>query len=111
MQPDVGTLRDWEQNRSAPDQAARAYLKVGARDPEFMRSALARQVRWSAGRRTSRNGACEHAPCARRSTVRDDPGVGLLRGIVRVSCEPGTRVRAGMRRTLAFRHPWRSTDP
>src|SRR5262245_66409040 len=24
----VGTLRDWEQRRSEPDQAARAYLKV-----------------------------------------------------------------------------------
>lgn len=36
----VGTLRDWEQNRSTPDQAARAYLKVIARDPEFVRRAL-----------------------------------------------------------------------
>lgn len=37
----VGTLRDWEQNRSAPDQAARAYLQVIAHDPEFVRGALA----------------------------------------------------------------------
>lgn len=29
----VGTLRDWEQGRSQPDQAARAYLKVIAADP------------------------------------------------------------------------------
>ena len=36
----VGTLRDWEQNRSEPDQAARAYLKVIARDPDFVRNAL-----------------------------------------------------------------------
>lgn len=36
----VGTLRDWEQRRSKPDQAAQAYLKVIARDPEFVRSAL-----------------------------------------------------------------------
>ena len=36
----VGTLGDWEQHRSKPDQAAQAYLKVIARDPEFVRSAL-----------------------------------------------------------------------
>ncbi|MGD1922798.1 MAG: helix-turn-helix domain-containing protein [Paracoccaceae bacterium] len=37
----VGTLRDWEQNRTTPDQAALAYLTVIARDPEFVRTALA----------------------------------------------------------------------
>jgi putative transcriptional regulator len=37
----VGTLRDWEQRRSEPDQAARAYLKVIAKDAEFVRRALA----------------------------------------------------------------------
>ena len=36
----VGTLRDWEQGRVAPDQAARAYLTVIARDPEAVRRAL-----------------------------------------------------------------------
>jgi putative transcriptional regulator len=30
----LGTLRDWEQGRSEPDQPARAYLKVIARDPD-----------------------------------------------------------------------------
>jgi putative transcriptional regulator len=30
----LGTLRDWEQGRAEPDQPARAYLKVIARDPE-----------------------------------------------------------------------------
>ena len=30
----LGTLRDWEQGRSTPDQPARAYLAVIARDPE-----------------------------------------------------------------------------
>ena len=30
----LGTLRDWEQGRTQPDQPARAYLKVIARDPE-----------------------------------------------------------------------------
>jgi putative transcriptional regulator len=36
----VGTLRDWEQGRVAPDRAARAYLTVIARDPEAVRKAL-----------------------------------------------------------------------
>jgi putative transcriptional regulator len=30
----LGTLRDWEQGRTEPDQPTRAYLKVIARDPE-----------------------------------------------------------------------------
>jgi putative transcriptional regulator len=30
----LGTLRDWEQGRTEPDQPARAYLKVIAHDPE-----------------------------------------------------------------------------
>ena len=30
----IGTLRDWEQGRAEPDQPARAYLKIIARDPE-----------------------------------------------------------------------------
>lgn len=37
----VGTLRDWEQNRSKPDTAALAYLKVIAREPELVRKVLA----------------------------------------------------------------------
>ncbi|MGN6550264.1 MAG: helix-turn-helix domain-containing protein [Pararhizobium sp.] len=36
----VGTLRDWEQGRAEPDQAARAYLTVIAREPEAVRKAL-----------------------------------------------------------------------
>ena len=36
----LGTLRDWEQGRVEPDQAARAYLKVIAREPEMVREAL-----------------------------------------------------------------------
>ena len=36
----IGTLRDWEQGRSEPDQPARAYLKVIAGDPEGVRRAL-----------------------------------------------------------------------
>jgi putative transcriptional regulator len=36
----LGTLRDWEQGRTEPDQPARAYLTVIARDPEGVRQAL-----------------------------------------------------------------------
>lgn len=37
----LGTLRDWEQHRREPDQAAHAYLQVIAREPEAVRRALA----------------------------------------------------------------------
>jgi len=36
----IGTLRDWEQGRSEPDQPARAYLHVIAHDPDGVRRAL-----------------------------------------------------------------------
>ncbi len=36
----VGTLRDWEQGRTEPDQPTRAYLKVIAVDPEGIRRSL-----------------------------------------------------------------------
>jgi putative transcriptional regulator len=36
----AGTLRDWEQGRCEPDAAARAYLRVIAREPEVVRRAL-----------------------------------------------------------------------
>lgn len=36
----LGTLRDWEQGRREPDQPARAYLRVIARDPEGVHRAL-----------------------------------------------------------------------
>lgn len=38
----LGTLRDWEQGRSVPDQPARAYLKVIATHPTTTAEALAR---------------------------------------------------------------------
>jgi putative transcriptional regulator len=41
----LGTLRDWEQGRTEPDQPARAYLRVIARDPEGVRRALRQPVR------------------------------------------------------------------
>src|SRR5262245_33385887 len=37
----LGTLRDWEQHRTEPDQAACAYLKVIAADAGFVERALA----------------------------------------------------------------------
>ena len=36
----LGTLRDWEQGRSEPDQPAKAYLIVIARDPKGVERAL-----------------------------------------------------------------------
>ena len=36
----LGTLRDWEQGAAQPDQSARAYLTVIARDPEAVQRAL-----------------------------------------------------------------------
>jgi putative transcriptional regulator len=32
----LGTLRDWEQGTAEPDQTARAYLAVIARDPDMV---------------------------------------------------------------------------
>ena len=36
----LGTLRDWEQSRKAPDAAAQAYLKVIGRNPAAVTEAL-----------------------------------------------------------------------
>ena len=41
----LGTLRDWEQGRSQPDQPARAYLTVIAREPELVRRSLSEAAR------------------------------------------------------------------
>ena len=37
----IGTLRDWEQRRKEPDAAAKAFLRVIAREPDIVRKALA----------------------------------------------------------------------
>jgi putative transcriptional regulator len=37
----LGTLRDWGQHRSEPDQASSAYLKVIAKEPDMVARALA----------------------------------------------------------------------
>ena len=36
----IGTLRDWEQGRKAPDAAAKAYLVVIGRNPSAVSEAL-----------------------------------------------------------------------
>ena len=36
----LGTLRDWEQGRTEPDQPARAYLMLIARDPDHVKRTL-----------------------------------------------------------------------
>jgi putative transcriptional regulator len=36
----IGTLRDWEQGRVEPDQAAKAYLKVITHNPTLVLEAL-----------------------------------------------------------------------
>jgi putative transcriptional regulator len=36
----LGTLRDWEQGRTEPDQPARAYLRVIAKEPAAAAKAL-----------------------------------------------------------------------
>jgi putative transcriptional regulator len=36
----LGTLRDWEQGRAEPDQPARAYLTLIARDPDHVNRML-----------------------------------------------------------------------
>jgi len=36
----LGTLRDWEQGRSEPDQPTRAYLTLIARDPDHVHHTL-----------------------------------------------------------------------
>ena len=45
----LGTLRDWEQGRTEPDQPTRAYLMVIAHDPDGVSRAL--QSRAERGRR------------------------------------------------------------
>jgi putative transcriptional regulator len=41
----IGTVRDWEQGRYEPDAAARAYLRVIAREPKTVRKALAARTK------------------------------------------------------------------
>jgi putative transcriptional regulator len=36
----LGTLRDWEQGRTEPDQPTRAYLTLIARDPDHVHRVL-----------------------------------------------------------------------
>jgi putative transcriptional regulator len=45
----LGTLRDWEQGRAEPDQPARAYLTLIARDPDHVNRMLNTGPETSAG--------------------------------------------------------------
>ena len=47
----LATLRDWEQGRSQPDQAASSYLAVIARHPQLIMETLGTQPEQAAGRR------------------------------------------------------------
>jgi putative transcriptional regulator len=49
----LGTLRDWEQARTEPDAAARAYLRVIAHDPEYIRELLKRKPHQVTGPKNS----------------------------------------------------------
>ena len=40
FQLSLATLRDWEQGRSQPDQAASTYLEVIARNPQLIMETL-----------------------------------------------------------------------
>jgi putative transcriptional regulator len=40
----LGTLRDWEQRRAEPDQPARSYLKVIARNPDAVEKRQAQRI-------------------------------------------------------------------
>ena len=40
----LGTLRDWEQGRTEPDQPTRAYLTLIARDPDHVNRTLNRKA-------------------------------------------------------------------
>ena len=46
----LGTLRDWEQGRTEPDEAARAYIDVIAHDPQHVLNALRAQRKKSPSR-------------------------------------------------------------
>ena len=76
----LGTLHEWEQGRSEPDQPARAYLTVIAHDPEGVRHAFQREP---GGEKTQDeetkaiNGTlssliCASANCRHRHVPRDE---------------------------------------
>jgi len=47
----LGTLRDWEQGRSEPDQPTQAYLTLIARDPEHVDRTLNSKLNQAQGLR------------------------------------------------------------
>jgi putative transcriptional regulator len=50
FQLSLATLRDWEQGRSQPDQAASTYLEVIARNPQLIMETLGTQAGQAAGK-------------------------------------------------------------
>jgi putative transcriptional regulator len=61
----LGTLRDWEQGRTEPDQAARAYLSVIAHDPQAVDRALRAGVGSSANPSQEAGGSREKVKARR----------------------------------------------
>jgi putative transcriptional regulator len=55
----LGTLRDWEQGRSEPDQLARAYLRVIAAEPTVTAKALDGRRREETNRHPSHEAAAD----------------------------------------------------
>ena len=49
----IGTLRDWEQRRSEPDQATQAYLKIIAADAQLINLSSHRLRGWGQMRHAS----------------------------------------------------------
>jgi putative transcriptional regulator len=60
----IGTLRDWEQGRAEPDEAARAYLKAIAGNPDAVQEAF---------RSGAREGSDDGAQCWARCNFGDQP--------------------------------------
>jgi putative transcriptional regulator len=52
----LGTLRDWEQGRTEPDQPAKAYLTLIARDPDQVSRTLNQNKNPTLSQRTRRMG-------------------------------------------------------
>jgi DNA-binding transcriptional regulator YiaG len=74
----LGTLRDWEQGRSEPDQPAKAYLTVIARDPPRRRAGVASRAQLTDGlprlsRISASSPAAHVAQCGTVTAKHDEP--------------------------------------
>ncbi len=77
-----GTVRDWEQRRRAPDQAARMYLHAIGKNPEGVYTIIAGDKRRKAERETSR---------VEKKTIRVSAAPTRKPFPVRDAVRPGTR--------------------